>query len=516
MARPHVVVIGGGVAGMTAALELSGGACDVTLLEARSELGGKLGGTDVGGRVHEHGYHFFADYCVNLLELFERLGLSGELEAREAVKFLRRGQFPAMREMRNPASDRYFWHNAYNGPVEWPHYVLYAYSVMDLLLAEFQESDFLDLVSVNSYLASKPYMTVDAALLHQQSLLKTLSLASYRTAISSYQRGMRYPMAYPEPMMRVMTKNSLDGFIRPFEAHLRARGVQIFRDTKVERVVLKERGGEVCTNRPVSLGSGDTGRTVLPYDALVLAVPIEQLSALLDDALFAATSRVRRAGLGAPPPLGNIRELQSAAMASLDIQFRHKIPDMPKEHITFVQSEFDLSCVDLSQLWKTGDATYINAVATDVRALSGLSEDYRQQLLLEEVLAFLGQRPADVESVTYRSNEDAPLFLNEVGSWHDRPEAFTTVPSIVVAGDFVRNSFGIAAVEGAMLAAKQAVVCLARYLGLQAQPHILVPKDVSNDQIRLRKQALEPLKALALGSLWSRRDLTPRSSDLME
>ena len=516
MARPQVVIIGGGVAGMTAALELSGGACDVTLLEARAELGGKLGGTDVGGRVHEHGYHLFADYCVNLLDIFARLGLSGELQASEAVKFLRRGQFAAMREIRNPSSDRYFWHNAYNGPVAWPHFVLYAYSVMDLLLEEFQEADFLDLISVNSYFASKSYMTVDAALLHQQSLLKTLSLASYRTAISSYQRIMRYPMAYPEPMMRVMTKNSLDGFIRPFTAHLRTRGVRIIVDTKIERVVRKERGGEVLTHRPVSLGGSDNATTVLPFDALVLAVPIEQLSALLDDGLFAATSRFRRAGLGAPPPLANIRELRSAAMASLDIQFRHKIPNMPKEHITFVQSEFDLSCVDLAQLWQTGDATYINAVATDVRTLSGLSQDYRQHLLTEEVLAFLGQRPADVASVTYRSNEDAPLFLNEVGSWHDRPEAYTAVPSIVVAGDFVRNGFGIASVEGAILSAKQAVICLGRYLGLQAQPHILLPKDVSNDQIRLRKQALEPWKGLALASLGAGQNRTPSASDLLE
>ncbi len=329
--------------------------------------------------------------------------------------------------------------------------------------------------------------------------------SSYRTAVLCYQRGMRYPMAYPEPLMRVMSKNSLDGFIRPFEVHLRSRSVRIYRDTKVERVMLKERGGEVCTSRPLAMGDGDMGKTVLPYDALVLAVPIKQLSILLDDALFATTSRFRRAGLGAPPRLGNFRDLQSAAMASLDIQFRHKIPGMPKEHITVVQSEFDLSCVDLSQLWKTGDATYINAVATNGRALHGLSEDYRQHLLLEEGLAFLGQRPADVESVTYRSNDDAPLFLNETGSWHDRPEAYTAVPSIVVAGDLVRNSFGIASVEGAMLSAKQAVLYLARDLGLQTQPRILVPQHVSNDSIRLRKQALEPWQALALSTLWAQR-----------
>lgn len=498
---------------MSAALEMCA-SCDVTLVEAKAELGGKLGGIQAGGRVHEHGYHFFADYYVNLLDIIAQLGIRDLFVPREAVKFLLRGDFPTMRELRNPSSERYFWHNAYNGPVDWPHWVLYAYSMLDLLLAEFQESDFLDLLSVNSYLASKPYVTVEVALLHQQSLLKTLSLASYRTAISSYQRWMRYVVAYPEPMMRVMCRNSVDGFIRPFSAHLESLGVQILREAKAMRIVVKERGGEVFITRPLSGANGDS--TVLPYDGLVIALPIEQLSELLDDHLFEATSRFHRSGFGDPPPLGNIRELQSAPMASLDIQFKHRIAAMPAEHITFLQSQFDISCVDNSQLWNTGDATYINAVASDVRSLNGLSEDYKVKLLMEEVLAFLGQRPENVDSVNYRSNTDAPLFLNEIGSWHDRPEVFTTVPAIVVAGDYVRNSFGLASVEGAIVAARQAALCLSRNLGVGRDPRILYPRDIDKDQIRKRKELLEPVKARALGTLWANRDRLPTTSVLME
>ena len=467
MANPHVVVVGGGVAGMTAALELRESGCDVTLFEMRDELGGKLGGVETGGRVHEHGYHFFADYCVNFLESLNRLGLGHTLEPREAVKFLRRGEFPRMSEIRNPSSERFFWHNAQHGPVEWPHWVLYVYSVLDLMLAEFQERDFLDLWSVNSWLATKPYITVDAALLHQQSLLKTLSLASYRTAISSYQRGVRYTLAYGEPMMRVMKQNALDGYIRPFEALLQSLGVCVYRETKVRRIVLGERSNQIYVDRTLPDGSG--GDTPVACDAIVLAVPIECLSELMDDRLYEATSRSRRAGLGEAPPLANVRELMTAPMASLDIQFKRRIAHMPKEHITFLQSDYDLSCIDLSQLWQTGEATYINAVATDARRLAGLSEQYWQRVILDEVLEYLGQTMADVESVFYRNNLDAPLFLNEIGSWHDRPESFTPVPSLVVAGDFVRNSFGIASVEGAILSAKQAAICLSRYLGLRRE-----------------------------------------------
>lgn len=513
MSRPRVVVLGGGIAGMSAALELAP-SCDVTLVEAQAELGGKVGGTESGGRVHEHGFHFYADYCVNLLDVMARVGIQDLFEPREAVKFLARGGLARMPELRNPTSERFFWHNAHHGPVAWPHWVLYAYSVLDLLLAEFQETDFLNLVSVNSYLASKPYITVDVALLHQQSLLKTLSLASFRTAVSSYQRWMRYPLAYPEPMMKIMRRNALDGLVRPLARHLETQGVRVLRETRATRIELGERGGRVYIARPLSGVAGEASS--LPYDGLVIAVPMEQLSALIDDALFAATSRVRRGGLGNPPPLASVRELQSASMASLDIQFKRPVPGMPREHITFLQSEFDISCIDNAQAWGLGETTYLNAVATDVRCLQGLSEDYQVRLLMEEVLAYLGQSEADVESVHFRSNADAPLFLNETGSWHDRPEVYTAVPSIVVAGDYVRNSFGLASVEGAVVAARQAVVCLSRALGLGREPTILYPRDLDKDRIRARKALLEPLKARALGTLWAQRDQGPRPSMLMD
>jgi hypothetical protein len=86
----------------------------------------------------------------------------------------------------------------------------------------------------------------------------------------------------------------------------------------------------------------------------------------------------------------------------------------------------------------------------------------------------------------------------------------------VVAGDFVRNSFGIASVEGAILSAKQAAICLSRYLGLRREPQLLCPRDVSNDDIRRRKLLMEPLKAQALAALGERRHEVPTRSSIFE
>ena len=46
---PRVVVVGGGLAGISAAAELASRGCRVTLVEQGPHLGGKLGGWDVTG-----------------------------------------------------------------------------------------------------------------------------------------------------------------------------------------------------------------------------------------------------------------------------------------------------------------------------------------------------------------------------------------------------------------------------------------------------------------------------------
>jgi isorenieratene synthase len=77
-AKKRVVVIGGGLAGLVAAIELASRKFEVTLIERAAHLGGKLGGwkIDVEGESFpmEHGFHgFFAQYH-NLYEVLRDVG----------------------------------------------------------------------------------------------------------------------------------------------------------------------------------------------------------------------------------------------------------------------------------------------------------------------------------------------------------------------------------------------------------------------------------------------------------
>ena len=60
---PHVAVIGGGLAGITAAIALRDAGVKVTLLESRPRLGGAASSYDRGQLTVDNGQHVFLRCC---------------------------------------------------------------------------------------------------------------------------------------------------------------------------------------------------------------------------------------------------------------------------------------------------------------------------------------------------------------------------------------------------------------------------------------------------------------------
>jgi uncharacterized protein with NAD-binding domain and iron-sulfur cluster len=99
---PRVVVVGGGLAGITAAIALRESGHDVVLLEARPRLGGATCSFTRDGLIVDNGQHIFLRCCVAYRGLLNRLGVTGSvrLQDRFDVTVLRPGHAPRRRTAR--------------------------------------------------------------------------------------------------------------------------------------------------------------------------------------------------------------------------------------------------------------------------------------------------------------------------------------------------------------------------------------------------------------------------------
>src|SRR6204780_5994391 len=83
MTARTAVVIGGGLAGITAAIELRDAGVGVTLLEARPRLGGATTSFSRGNLTIDPRQHVFLRCCTSYAELLARLGVTGSVAVQD-------------------------------------------------------------------------------------------------------------------------------------------------------------------------------------------------------------------------------------------------------------------------------------------------------------------------------------------------------------------------------------------------------------------------------------------------
>ena len=79
MTSPRVGVIGGGLAGIAAALRLADAGVDVTLIERRPHLGGMTSSIERDGFSFDNGQHVFLGCCSSYRAFIERIGASSQV-----------------------------------------------------------------------------------------------------------------------------------------------------------------------------------------------------------------------------------------------------------------------------------------------------------------------------------------------------------------------------------------------------------------------------------------------------
>lgn len=492
----NVVIAGAGMAGMSAALRLSQRpGYNVTLLEQNETVGGKYGTVKKDRNSplrHEHCFHMLLNWFNNFWNIADELGLRDKFIASPNIKYIRRGEWPHITQISDVGAAQTALKNLFSGVVSIPDMFIYSYSLIDLLSTPVSRGEFRDFFSVNGFMHSRPYMSDPAAELNDYTLAKAFACPSFLTSAVSYQKFIAFGLRHPSPMMWVLKGNVYDNFLVHLERRLRANGCDLRLLNRVERIELDNSGtiGSIEVSvlqeepRPANPQPAIEKRyAIKDIDYLILAVPHTVLGRFVDDKIFDAA-----------PELANVRKLRSEPMASLDLYFKKKLEHIPADHVILIDAKYSLAFIDNSQIWPDEKNTFLNVSASDFDPLAGLAlrdappgidsakglshvKDFIMDKMLAELNRFLPfEREAiDYEKTYLQLNTGETLFVNETGSWPDRPDTVTAIPNLFIAGDFCKNPIDVVTVEGATVSGLLAAEEVRKRAGYGAPVEIILP-----------------------------------------
>ncbi len=496
MTAPSATVVGGGLAGMVVARELSLRGWRVILLERSRRLGGKAGSDLKNGRLVEHGYHVFPQWYPNVRAIVERIDV--RLIDFDRYHFLLPGGYPRRITVRGPSNPSALWHFIFNGLLPWYHNILYMYSVLDMISRPLSEKSFLDRVSQIGLIRGKWYTSESVAELGQENVLKASAIPVYDLSAMTAKRIASYWIRQGNPFLSILPGDLQTVFIDPQVLELESLGVEIRYDCEVIGVVMHE--GTVAA---VTLSDG----TELSADVHVLCTPFEITRTWLHDDLYVAD-----------PELGNMHFLEAQPMAALHLRLRRKLPDLPREHVFLHGSYYGLSFIDIGQHWKgMDDKPQLSFISSNYGPLNAVSREGAKNLLLEEICEYLPMTPADVEEWELNPNTNVPLFINTIGAWSNRPRSKTKVKNLYLAGDYVKNAIDLACMEGAVSAALEAAANILNDHGEAGSlPEVQVPPEWPRALLVFARILMIPFAAVARVIAWLEEKISPHRPDASE
>jgi uncharacterized protein with NAD-binding domain and iron-sulfur cluster len=552
----RVAILGGGVAGLTAAHELAERGFDAVVLEARDIPGGKARSLPVpasgtGGRADlpaEHGFRFFPGFYQHIPDtmkripvggqsVFERLAFpsrillaqaggrnelittTGPPQSLDDLTVLSRFLLEAMTGL-GIAPEEHAWlvdrlltlltscdERRYE---QWDRQSWWVY-----IQAE-QRSD-----AFKKFLADGLTRTLVAARAREISA-RTGGLILAQLVFDLTRAGGRAD--------RLLDAPTNEAWIDPWVAHLRSLGVDLRLGSPVQGLTVS--GGRIAA---VSTPAGP-----VTADHYVAALPVEVFRMLAGPPLRALD-----------PRLAALDRLVTRWMNGILFYFDRDVP-IVDGHAIYIDSEWALTSISQAQFWKGvdleryGDGRVKGILSVDISdwqtpgpVTGKVAARCTKQEVHDEVWAQLAAHlndgpkpvldPAHVLSwfldpaIEFPNPSGAtnaePLLVNTAGSWADRPDAATRIPNLLLAADYVRTNTDLATMEGANEAARRAVNAILAAHGRRdrcavyplREPGVLAPARAFDKVLwRLgRRPARSPLRVTGDGGV-EPRDLLSR------
>lgn len=503
----RVAVLGGGVAGLTAAHELAERGFEVTVYEARA-LGGKarsiaVPGTGRDGRPDlpgEHGFRFFPGFYRNLPDTMRRIPVRGNADgvwnnliAVPEARFSRRGgddislalpgtglpvtTADAVRETltatitttsKMPADEAAYFAN---------RLLVFNSSCQARRFGQWEHTSWRDFVQ--GHTRSREFRAIVARTLTSIMVAAKEDLASTRTIGSMGEQFLGNPLGIGNDggLDRVLNNATNTAWIDPWVAHLRGLGVRFELDARVEELVVRDR--RIAAARVAGVGEVDA-------DYFVVALPVEHARTLWSAEV-----------LELAPQYAAMDRLHVDWMNGIQIYFRAPLR-ISRGHAAYVDSPWSLTSISQNQLWTRklptfGDGSVADCLSVDISdwhtpgVLYGKpATECTHEEIFREVWAQLSEhlndreqllRPAEVHSwfldpgISWQGGRNAnadPLLINTAGSWDHRPEPHGPIENLFLAGDYVRTDVDLATMEGANESARAAVNALLEVAGSAA------------------------------------------------
>lgn len=522
--KSNVAIIGGGIAGITAAIKLYRQGYKVTLFEKSDRLGGNMSSDsrDDKGDPQDVYPHIFADWYHEFWYLLEQDLEIPRGDVFAASKNIHLAKLPTATiskfkdvkyaTLATPTNLENVIDNLQSGAVSGRDMLLYGYSFLDLVSipSETSRSKLLNELDVNGHLYSRPYMNNAVADLHDDTLKVIWSVPSEQTSAVAYQKMLRHSMTFPKgaPFAWFLKGPLHDKLMQPIEDRLSvALGDRLKMECHVTKLDLDPDDEFAIVHWQDEDGAPKNER----YEFVIMATPADVAADLAIGSSLAKRH----------PLLARLREAQAARIPVVHLYFnqdfwnahQEDFENVPKELVGFrrrgpsredssrgsTSGNYDISMLNISAVWDDDALKRLNPnalfpnepvlflAASQAEAIAapapsaenpdgGRAQAIEMIRRLKEYYPFIKiGAPWDEHShidwgrTRIVSNSEHLLFLNTVSANQWRPNASlryyrrsseTYCKNVIFAGDYCMTPVDMATVE----AATQSGVLAARAL----------------------------------------------------
>jgi squalene-associated FAD-dependent desaturase len=449
----RVVVIGGGLAGITAALDCAAAGASVTLVEVRRRLGGAAYSFERDGLRMDNGQHVFLRCCHAYRALLARLGSERltSVQARLDIPVLKPGSRPTMlRRGSLPAPLQLA-----GALARYPHLTLAerlgaARAALGLLRLNLEDPA-LEAQTFGDWLARHGQGPRAVAALWDLIALPTLNVpaaqASLALAAFVFRTGLLSAADAGDVGFHDATLGETIG--DPAARALREAGVEVRLGWRAERLARTADGVEVhgrgARRASDAVAEEETEMEGLSAEASVVALPHARAATLLEPLLG--------------EPARALRELGSSPIVNLHVVYDRPVCDQPFAAGvgTPVQYVFDRTAA----AGAPAGCQYLAVSLSGAEREMGMSVDVLRERYLPALRElFPRARQAKVE-MFLATREHAATFRAAPGVGALRLAASTSVPGLVLAGAWTATGWP-ATLEGAVLSGHAAAEAVMR------------------------------------------------------